>query len=317
MKKVLLILFVLFSINSFSQTYHPFPDSVGVWRQVSTTGDPDFNPPFNRDSYSLFLNGDTILNNNTYQKLYKSESPYNIDTSSAVYIGALREINKKIYFYPDSLGLNNSVLWYCHLHDSPSPLFYNSEALLYDFDVIIGDTVHFHHMDTTFLVINSIDSILIANQYRKKYNYFYSSTSNCNGQGYDNSYVEGIGNINSGLLSLWIFYFENSEQLSCFEDNEIFYSNVPNCETVGIKKEKVASNLKIYPNPTSEKLFIEFSNKAKRVNYSIFDIAGKKVISSILSKSNSIDVSSLKKGLYLLKLKTESGQLKSTLINIQ
>ncbi|MDG1476832.1 MAG: T9SS type A sorting domain-containing protein, partial [Vicingaceae bacterium] len=191
--------------------------------------------------------------------------------------------------------------------------------LLYDFDVSIGDTVFQIHLDSSFIIINSIDSILINNQYRKKYNFSLSSFTSppsC-GWGAGNSYVEGIGNISSGLLGHWANYFESNEKLSCFEDDEVFYSNVDNCETVGLKENLTQNILKIYPNPTSEKLFITLSNKNVSIAYSIFDISGKEVASSILNQSSFIDVSNFNKGLYLLKLKAEPGSSKSTLISIQ
>lgn len=234
-----------------------------------------------------------------------------------MYIGALREVNRKVYFHPDTTAYFD---WYhCFSYNSSIIPSYNTELLLYDFNVNIGDTVLYPHIDSTSILINSIDSVQINNQFRKKYNYTKLSQNSCGGFGNNSSYVEGIGNINLGLLSLWISFFESHEQLSCFEDDEIFYSNVPNCETVGIKKEKIASNLKVYPNPTSENLYLEFSdfNLNEKLTYSFFDISGKAVYSSTIEQSKPIDVSNLKKGLYLLKINLKNKEIKSALITIQ
>ncbi|MDG1476473.1 MAG: hypothetical protein P8Q14_04960, partial [Vicingaceae bacterium] len=136
MKKILFILFIFFSLNSYSQTYFPFPDSAGIWRQASISGAGD---PWNPTTtpYSLFINGDTTINSNIYNKLYRSLSTYNIDTSTSFYIGALREVNRKIYFHPDSTAANNIFLnlYFCNNVSHPNYTSYNSELLLYDFDV--------------------------------------------------------------------------------------------------------------------------------------------------------------------------------------
>src|SRR5690606_18135488 len=79
------------------QTYYPFPDSVAIWKQTSSFYEG------NDIHYALFMNGDTIINSNTYSKLYYSSTPNNIDTVNSLYYGAIRENNKKIYFFPDSL----------------------------------------------------------------------------------------------------------------------------------------------------------------------------------------------------------------------
>jgi hypothetical protein len=193
--------------------------------------------------------------------------------------------------------------------------------LLYDFNVNIGDTVFYPHIDSTSILINSIDSVQINNQFRKKYNYSKLSQNSCGGFGNNSSYVEGIGNINLGLLSLWISFFESHEQLSCFEDDEVFHTNVVDCTNplLSVNKSFKHIDLKIYPNPTSEKLYIEFSdfNPNEKLEASFFDFSGKKIYSLTLNQSDYIDVSSLKKGLYLLKINLESKQIKSTLITIQ
>lgn len=308
MKKIFLILSILFTLNSFSQTYYPFPDSVGIWRQSSSyTLSPGIQPN------ALFLDGDTIINNKSYNKLFRSHNTYNIDTNNSLYYGAIREVNKKIYFHPNSIFNLIFVYPFCNV----APIDFNDEFLLYDYDVTIGDTVFYPTFDSTYIVITSIDSILIQNQFRKQYNYTPSSSQLCN-YGSNNSYVEGIGDINSGLIIHWIFSNWIEESLNCFEDDEVFYSNVTDCATVGIEEEKTELEVKTYPNPVSEKLFIEFSdvNQNEPIEISFFDISGKKVYSSSLNQSESIDVSNFKKGLYLLKIQTTNGQSKSKLISI-
>ncbi|KAB2859079.1 MAG: T9SS type A sorting domain-containing protein [Flavobacteriales bacterium] len=311
-KKSLLYFFLFLSINSFGQTYYPFPDSVGVWKQTSS---------FYEGSdihYALFMNGDTIINSITYNKLYYSDTPNNIDTDNSNYYGAIRENNKKIYFFPDSIyNIYYPEYFFCftsYIYPYPS---FTEEVLLYDFNVNVGDTVHYPHLDSTYIIITWIDSVLVQGEYRKQYNYSYSykPMSSCQPIGPQN-YVEGIGDINMGLFSIFIWYFENSESLNCFEDDEVFYSNVSNCMTVGNEDIKTKESYQIYPNPTSEVLFIELDNPITNLIY-ILDITGKEVYSTkTIQKTTSIDVSSFKIGLYIVKIVSNQGNITSKLISI-
>jgi len=80
------------------------------------------------------------MNSNIHNKLYRSHGAYTIDTRNSVYIGAIRDVNKKIYFQPDSVAANHLFTEYFCNSFLPPYTSYNSELLLYDFDVSIGDT---------------------------------------------------------------------------------------------------------------------------------------------------------------------------------
>lgn len=75
--------------------------------------------------------------------------------------------------------------------------------------------------------------------------------------------------------------------------------------TVGIEELDIGS-LKIYPNPVSDKLFVESDNIIVS-NGEIYTIEGRKVLQFTLDGNNSVDVGSLSKGSYLLKLETNKG----------
>ncbi|OFY97461.1 MAG: hypothetical protein A3K10_02210 [Bacteroidetes bacterium RIFCSPLOWO2_12_FULL_31_6] len=318
MKIIFIILFLIGfgSTSSFAQTYFPFPDSVGIWRETSIFYQQNSNGITFKN---IFINGDTIINGDSYNKLYiyscgqyiisdtypipAFDCP--IDTSTSIYYGALREVNKRIYFYPDS---NFGYYNFC------SNSIFNGDFLLFDFNSTIGDTVYYMPFDSSYMVINSIDSILIQGQYRKKYNYsFQSALPDCWGS---SNYVEGIGDIYAGLFSHITSYFENGEFLNCFEDNQVTFSNNGGCVTNSLNEFVNENDLKIYPNPTSNKLYVELEHPT-RTKVSLFDISGKEVYSSFINQSKSIiDVSSFKSGLYLVKVVNENGSSKSKLINI-
>ena len=66
------------------------------------------------------------------------------------------------------------------------------------------------------------------------------------------------------------------------------------------------NSLKVYPNPTSDKLFIEFDEMGKRFSYEILDMTGKTISynsNTLETKLLEINVSSFHSGIYLLKVK--------------
>ena len=63
--------------------------------------------------------------------------------------------------------------------------------------------------------------------------------------------------------------------------------------------ESVLSNLKLYPNPTSNYLYIEGNDNP--VTISIYSVLGKKVISA--KNTNKIDVKGLSNGIYIIRIK--------------
>ncbi len=74
---------------------------------------------------------------------------------------------------------------------------------------------------------------------------------------------------------------------------------------VNIKDYQLNSMLKIYPNPVQNTLYIQSFSTIEQV--SIYDISGR-ILQQLPSSSQSIDVSGLAKGIYLVKVKTESGE---------
>lgn len=328
MRKIFIILLLIGSTSSFAQTYFPFPDSVAVWKQTSVYDQVN---TVGFTHYNIFMNGDTIIDSASYKKLYTyscgqfiipSSYPipiFNcpIDTLNSLYYGALREVNKRVYFFPDSSFANNYN--FCFTNSFPLPSI-NYELLLYDFNVSVGDTLIYPYLDSLKMEITSIDSVLIQTVYRKKYNYnlIFNWGMPCAPFGAGYNYVEGIGDINSGLFSLFIMYFENGEFLNCFEDNQVTFSNNDNggCVTTSLNELVDENNLKIYPNPTSNQIFIEFEYLTQ-TKVIVYNISGKEVYSSFINQTKSIiDVSSYKSGLYLVKVIGENGVSKSKLVSI-
>jgi len=73
--------------------------------------------------------------------------------------------------------------------------------------------------------------------------------------------------------------------------------------------DNVLSEFKIYPNPTSEKLFFISSENNQIKSVSIFSVLGKKVKEIVASSITSIDVSNLSKGIYFIKISSSEGNV--------
>lgn len=156
------------------QTYFPFPEGNAHWNVYLVTSG-QHNPPTDTTLLRYALHGDTTINEVLYMKLCLEKG----DTINPVLepIGGLREDEKRVFFIgQDFLGAP---------HDE--------EILLYDFNKQLDDTIF--HYDNTFSVILGIDSILIGDDYRKRYEVDVKY-----GKHHPDFVVEGIGSIMNGLL---------------------------------------------------------------------------------------------------------------------
>ncbi|WP_417557875.1 endonuclease [Mesoflavibacter zeaxanthinifaciens] len=83
----------------------------------------------------------------------------------------------------------------------------------------------------------------------------------------------------------------------------------PTLSTLNFEK----STFKIYPNPIKGNTLN--ADVKSTTNYQIYDILGKKILSGTVTTNNKkINVSSLKKGIYILKLETSNGSVTKKLI---
>ncbi|GHC52998.1 endonuclease [Ulvibacter litoralis] len=69
----------------------------------------------------------------------------------------------------------------------------------------------------------------------------------------------------------------------------------------GVAENELAS-VSIYPNPTSEKVWIETTSEFIPETYSIYDISGRLIIEDNITTSEAIDVSNLNSGIYVIEV---------------
>ena len=79
-----------------------------------------------------------------------------------------------------------------------------------------------------------------------------------------------------------------------------------------------SKKISIYPNPSSEVLFIDFKKKINQVDIEVFDVLG--VLSQRFHFSNEhkvkIDISHLSEGIHFINFRFDNGRFSSSFIKI-
>jgi len=291
MKKSLLILTMCMaiSISTFAQFNYFFPDS---------------NSYFSVSYMKFWFQGDTVIENLKYKKVYVQYEDSIANFNNASYFAAIREDTtaKKVY----------GVASYTSIPYCP---YNGEEVLLYDFSVNVGDIVSFYsfwpfgepHIREQ-QVVKSIDSILVDNHYRKRINFIHNEGS---WNAYPESWIEGIGSTH-GLFFAGIFDVidvMNWTTLLCvhidgrliYQYLDPFYDNyscyIPKSGVNIIENKNEI--LKIYPTIVDNLLNIKTDVSTQNFNYKIINVQGQ-VINSEMLTSSTINVSNLNKGFYFI-----------------
>jgi len=163
--------------------------------------------------------------------------------------------------------------------------------------------------------------IVIGNFYNigdpKSYNLFYiDSVSACHVNYIDSTMFANNGGfgccevINDSLIVGGQF-----DKLDTITANSVGaitqYAHNSNCSYVGIKENSFAAGfIKVYPNPTKDKLNIEFTTSETRdIELSLINTLGEKIYSSInVKEREEIDLSALVPGFYFLNITRFDGK---------
>jgi len=283
MKSFYFMLACLISNYSFAQTssYIPLPESDAVWNFKLSHYCMNMGSSVEK-RYSVFLSGDTIINNVNYIKISASNAELisgDMECCSTCiktgYRGAFRQDSseRKVYFVPENE---------------------TTEQLLYDFNLQINNSSPPYFNDPSATVL-SVDSIIIDGEYRRRIK---------NNFTYNVYIIEGIGST-YGLIEYNPGEVHDlySISLLCFIHNDviIYPEDVDECFLItDIKSEMIKNDpIKIYPNPFSDFIIIE-TQDVKLKNVEIFDLNGRKIHFTINNESNRLDTRLLPKGMYYL-----------------
>lgn len=309
--KIILLSFIFIPIIAgqvaWGQTYHPFPDSNAVWNVLEYTHYPD-STRYNTIHYALF--GDTLINSLNYHKIFRNngltDSTIELSSPNTIYYGALREeVSTKIIYY--------------------LPKDSSQEGLLYKFDINIMDTIVIQSIWGDNIVrCDAIDSILINNQYRKKFIMWHPFSSTWE------TWIEGIGSTKELLYNYHDLFYPYTELL-CFFNNDIliyhlnsttypggfpsydsiFYSGCFH-ECIIITNLNVLSIneiISVCPNPIVDKSILKIpdSFSIKNATVGIYNIQGILVRKIKITEGRELylDKSEFSAGLYFFKIINE------------
>lgn len=237
---------------------------------------------------TFMAGGDTLINSILYKSVSKTSDSI-FDPLNSTYFCAIRETNNEWYIIPSQDSI---------------------EHLLYDFNVIQGDTVTTYNMSEgdVDLIVFKIDSILLNDKFYKRIELgVYDFTG---GQDWIEYWIEGIGSTN-GFYMPAFHVFDIGFDLLCFYRNDsLIYNNSPDGTCgyikVGIENKSLDSEIKISPNPVTNFLNIE---SKKDLVIRIYSLNGKKILST---DNKRIDIFNLKCGIYQVKIFDKNNKLLKT-----
>ncbi|MBK5286557.1 MAG: T9SS type A sorting domain-containing protein [Bacteroidia bacterium] len=269
-KITLISAFIIFSF-SFSQTngqaYHKLLDNNSWYEYVYGFTGGAY--------YWYYKSNDTLINSVNYTII-------RLSTAQAEYYLREDTVNKKVYQI-----------------QPPNP-----EYVLYDFSLLPSAT--FIYQSVTFQ-LDSINSFLTPLGNRNKF--YYHNVAN---PSFRAECIEGIGSTEEPM-TFKVFISDPVWVLICsyVGTTQYYYNGLDTCPPniyTSIAEQEAMSLLSIYPNPATNEIRIQ--NSAFRIkNVEVFDALGEKHNSSfnILNSEFTIDVSSLRSGIYFITLTDETG----------
>jgi hypothetical protein len=240
------------------------------------------------EKLKFYIENDTVISTKTYFKLYKSgiayyDTPYQFDH---IYVGAIRDENNNIYFIEKEQF---------------------QEQTLYDFNISQGDTIRTEiekGMEVTSIETLADDRLKIN---IRKTDFIHGKCSN-----YNNTFlIEGIGSMGG------LFYESpcnhvgfREHYLVCYsEEGNLIYEN--ELSTIKCKSSTSINSLienylqiKIFPDPVSDRLKIEIKNKPEnKLAIEIYNISGIIVFRQLINDSKiEIDLEKFRKGIYFIRI---------------
>jgi hypothetical protein len=123
-----------------------------------------------------------------------------------------------------------------------------------------------------------------------------------------------------GIACLWealpnatnteiIQYVKESASIYATPNYTLGYG-IPNLElaqTLNVNSVDLQSDVSIFPNPTSDYIYVNFPNEISKINIMILDVLGKRVFQkNVFNNQNGIDLTQLSDGVYFAKITHDS-----------
>lgn len=285
MKSTALFALFFWSISMFSQ--NAFPHNQAIWKLSSTT----IVGPF-IEHHALC--GDTLIDGIYYRKFSSLQVDLAMNIVGETYLGAIRTEGEKVFYLPEI---------------NPQ------EILLYDFSLEAGDSIELVPQYASNSVTRYVDSVkteTLAGANRKLI-YFRPGYANAPVE----FWIEGIGS-NYGVInrasdpgpdfgSELLCYAHEDEYLN-LTLIECFLPELNNCPLVSSVYEEGENYFSIYPNPTSERIFIEMKKgEINHLEVNLYDASGRleKHFNVYGEEIISLDIEGVNSGLYFLEIKNK------------
>ena len=300
MKKIVLILIAtLFLKTAISQTVNYFVDG-SIWTYYTTeSSEPGICTTQNILEQDSIL-GDTLIYSLTYKKVFVT-SQVNIQLyPPCLFGGGAQPITTSEKY----IRFDSTTSRVYMVNDTGT--FY-PELLIYDFNLIVGDTIPLNNNSIVYGSIDSVNTIsFFGIQTRKFYLPNYAM---------GNYIIEGVGgsngltnfNPNAIVLSGGI-YMTN---LICFHTGDSLYnpsnSSCPQFIPVGVLEIYDSENsINIWPNPFSTRTTISFSSEQTKTNIKITNSMGQ-VVNTYLFSGRELEIKSCEfsAGIYYVQITNE------------
>ncbi len=176
---------------------------------------------------------------------------------------------------------------------------YGNEYEVYDFTLNVPDSFSLEILGEPdfFMLTNNVEDITFQDQVTRK-----RLTMSCysDPENWHHHWIQGIGDIDLGPFGSSCLYDVNSKLL-CFyyQGNLVYTSDFDTCFRTSTKDIIKDHDVKIFPNPATDKIFIQTELSFTEV--SIFNALGKIMLSSE-QFGDGVDVSNLPHGLYYIRL---------------
>ncbi|MCF8461046.1 MAG: T9SS type A sorting domain-containing protein [Flavobacteriales bacterium] len=286
MKHTLTLLYIICPLFLCAQTVNHFENSTSKWFVADTypNGNQQ-NPSFVQTTTTVYgFAGDTTIQGELWFKTYSSSDTS--FTTGLEFQGLLKADDGYVVFQDPT----------------------NAIDTLYNFNLELGDSVlyNFWGQNEEYIYVVDIDSIPINGEMYKRLSFdepifgFFLM---------DERWIEGIGSIHGPLFPLHPEAFSteapSSLDLVCSHVGQILYWDNQFYNTCAVNiildvENAEASNFDIYPNPSTDQIFIR-QQQTTSGQFFVRDILGKEVLSgSLLSDNQSVDISKLKDGVYVV-----------------
>jgi len=184
------------------------------------------------------------------------------------------------------------VSWFNTKVEQSDTMLYIKGMDVYGLEIVIAVNINkmVNHEFTMPITVNLINDIIVSNDGAQQFKKTKSTSSDEN-----NSYMFALGNFEygGGVGTSFI--------MKLALGNESLPTQVDNTDT---------ENVRLYPMPVNDKLYISFSEPDIQADFSVYNLNGQQLYSShINSPYEEVEMQNFASGVYVVKIATASGKI--------